>query len=214
VSEQVMVVSREALKGLPEGFVLGMEPTRRLLEAIDKNFKWRERAEAEHDDSDKQVIPYLLVRCGEKWLLTRRTKKQTEARLHDKFSLGVGGHVNPEDAAGGEPEDVAYDADDYIGGCAERELDEELNIETERHRCDITLIGYVNDDSTEVSRHHIGLVFEVTVPEEDAVSVRETENMTGAFATREQIEATIPLMENWSALVAEQYVATAPPAKV
>lgn len=214
--EQVMVVGRDALEQLQTGLVLDDAATTLLLETIDQNFSWRDREEVEHDDSVKQVIPYLLVRCGEKWFLTRRTKRQTEARLHDKISLGVGGHVNPEDGEmvevdGKEAPWLTWPSDEYIGGCAERELREELKIDAEDDQINLRMIGYVNDDSTDVSRHHVGLILEVIVPEEGVVSIRETENMTGAFASREQIEAAIPLMENWSALVAEGYVAAALP---
>jgi predicted NUDIX family phosphoesterase len=206
--EQVMVVKRDVLSKFPPGLVLNPVTLSLLLEMVDATFEWKDRDEVEHDDTYKQVIPYLLVRCGEKWFLTHRTRKQVEARLHDKISLGVGGHVNPED---GEPEgNERLFADDYIGGCAERELNEELEIEADLHAIDLKMIGYVNDDSTDVSRHHVGLIFEVTVPDEDAVAIREKENMTGAFASREQIEAAIPMMENWSALIAEEYVSAAP----
>src|SRR4030095_16162199 len=56
-----------------------------------------ERAVAERTPSWKQIIPYTLVQCGERVLLTRRTKGGGEARLHDKHSIGIGGHINPVD---------------------------------------------------------------------------------------------------------------------
>ena len=49
------------------------------------------RSRAEYDASVKQIIPYVVIRRGEEYFLLRRLKKQTEARLHDKLSLGVGG---------------------------------------------------------------------------------------------------------------------------
>jgi predicted NUDIX family phosphoesterase len=208
VPEQVMVIPAAALKELSNGMVLDPEAHAPILETIDAVFSWKERDAVENDDTYKQVIPYLLVRCGEKWFLTRRTKKQVEARLHDKISLGVGGHVNPEDGEMIEVDGkmtpwLTWPADEYISGCASREMAEELNIDG---AIGMTMLGYVNDDSTDVSRHHVGIIFEVTVAEERQVTIRETENMTGAFATREQIKEAIPMMENWSVLIAKGYV--------
>ena len=61
------------------------------------------RGDAEEDPTHKQVIPYLVLRDGERWFLMRRTKAGGDARLHDRWSIGVGGHLNPGDGdvAGG-----------------------------------------------------------------------------------------------------------------
>ena len=57
-----------------------------------------EREYAERTPTLKQIIPYTLVTRGEEILLLQRTKGGGEARLHNKLSIGVGGHVNPVDA--------------------------------------------------------------------------------------------------------------------
>ena len=49
----------------------------------------------ENDPSHKQLIPYAVICCGDELYLFHRTKKQTESRLHNLYSLGVGGHMNP-----------------------------------------------------------------------------------------------------------------------
>ena len=59
------------------------------------------RGDAEKDPRWLQVIPYIVMRQGHKVLVYRRTTKGGESRLHHKWSLGVGGHVNQED--GEEP---------------------------------------------------------------------------------------------------------------
>ena len=61
------------------------------------------RGDAEQDPGTKQVIPYLVLRDGERWFLMRRTRGGGDARLHDRWSIGVGGHLNPGDGdvAGG-----------------------------------------------------------------------------------------------------------------
>ena len=70
----------------------GLEAIRRFI--VDQHF-FLPRAQAEYDATVKQIIPYVLLRRGDAYFLLRRLKKQTETRLHDKLSLGVGGHINP-----------------------------------------------------------------------------------------------------------------------
>ncbi len=57
-----------------------------------------ERERAERTPEWKQVIPYSVVLCDGKVFLLRRTKGGGEARLFDKLSIGVGGHINPIDS--------------------------------------------------------------------------------------------------------------------
>ena len=61
------------------------------------NGEFRPRAEMENDRTWKQVIPYLVLRDGPRYFLMRRTQAGTDARLHDRWSIGVGGHLNPGD---------------------------------------------------------------------------------------------------------------------
>jgi hypothetical protein len=55
-----------------------------------------ERARAETSPQWKQVIPYSLVECDGRILVVRRLRKGGESRLHEKHSIGIGGHINPE----------------------------------------------------------------------------------------------------------------------
>ena len=66
----------------------------------------------ERDPAFKQVIPYLVLRDGERYFLMQRTTAGGDARLHGRYSIGVGGHLNPGDGG-------------LLGGLR-REWDEEL----------------------------------------------------------------------------------------
>ena len=85
----------------------------------------------EHDRTYKQVIPYLVLRDGERWFLMRRTRAGGDARLHDLWSIGVGGHLNPGDG-------------DVAGGLR-REWAEEVVAGFEP---EFAPIGLLNDDTT------------------------------------------------------------------
>ena len=68
------------------------------LKRIIQNGLFLRRSELEEDPSFKQIIPYAIISNKKSFYLFKRTSKQTEKRLHNKFSLGVGGHMNPDDS--------------------------------------------------------------------------------------------------------------------
>ena len=186
--EEVYVVPRNQLFAgatVPQGF--GDEDLRGLLARIGAHGHFVPRSPAERDPSLKQIIPYLIVSHGEDVLGLRRLARQTEARLHDKFSIGVGGHINPPDVAG----------PDVLAEGLRRELNEELDV---RADYDVALAGYINDDANEVGAVHFGLVYRVVLGNRD-VAVRETELMEGRFYTLDELAALRGRIETWSQLV-------------
>src|SRR4051794_41901099 len=72
----------------------------------------------EQDPTWKQVIPYPVLRDGDRWFLMRRTRSGGDARLHDRYSIGVGGHVNPEDGGLGGDLEIALRRERLGGGPA------------------------------------------------------------------------------------------------
>lgn len=156
-----------------------------------------DRGPAEEDPSLKQLIPYLVVKQGEQVLCYRRGNKGEETRLHDKWSIGVGGHINPVDVAS------------EVGGHAftealRRELLEELKL-SDGFMDSIRFIGVVNDDADlKVGAYHLGLVYVVEVV--DGV-IFEFENcLKDARWTLLEYyrdEQPFGLLEGWSQLVAK-----------
>ena len=155
----------------------------RYLEIIAAEGELRPRAEAEDDPAWKQVIPYLLLRDGGRIFLMKRTRAGGDARLHERWSIGVGGHVGPADAT--------------IEAGLLRELEEELAADWQPQP---RLLGLLNDDSTPVGRVHLGVVFEADAAGR-AVSVRETHKLSGAFAEPEEVRRGYGNLETWSQLL-------------
>ncbi len=141
------------------------------------------RAEAELDRRLKQVIPYLVLRDGARYFLMQRTRAGGDARLHDRLSIGVGGHLNPGDG-------------DLAGGLA-REWAEELIADFVP---DFRLVGLLNDDSTDVGSVHLGAVY-VADAAGRSVAIRETDKLAGSFATAAEVAASVERLESWSAIV-------------
>jgi predicted NUDIX family phosphoesterase len=181
--ERVLVVPRAALVagegwlGIRRGSLDGA-----LAVVAGEGFFMR-RGDAEEDPGHKQVIPYLVLRDGERWFLMRRTRAGGDARLHDRWSIGVGGHLNPGDG-------------DVAGGLA-REWAEELVADFEPA---YTPVGLLNDDTTPVGAVHVGFVY-VADAGGRPVAIRETDKLEGSFVTTEAVAAVRDGLKTWSRLV-------------
>ena len=182
-SEEVLVVPRRVLMGDPGWLGVTTDGLERFEDLVREHGQFRDRARMETDRTWKQVIPYLVLRDGDRYFLMRRTQAGTDARLHDRWTIGVGGHLNPGDG-------------DLAGGLL-REWHEEVEADFEPA---FTLAGLLNDDTGEVGSVHVGAVY-VAEAAGRPVAIRETEKLSGAFATRDDVRAVVDRMESWSALV-------------
>lgn len=201
--EFVFVVPRTALfpECAPHGLaVFGDEwSAERFDEVVRTKGFFVEREYAETEPSLKQIIPYTVVMRGEEVLLLARTKGGGEARLHNKLSIGVGGHVNPVDAI--DPEDANARLADPLPAATRREvMEEELEV-TGATR--LTPVGLINDDTNAVGAVHVGLVQILELLDGDA-RVREVDQLEGSFVSlaelRERAERGDRL-ETWSSLL-------------
>src|SRR5919198_2708214 len=95
--ELVFVVPRSAVMTREGWYGIRAVPLDAFLETIGAAGDYRPRGAMEVDPSYKQVIPYLVLRDGRRYFLMKRTRAGGDARLHDLFSIGVGGHLNPGD---------------------------------------------------------------------------------------------------------------------
>jgi predicted NUDIX family phosphoesterase len=156
---------------------------------------FKARPAMEGDPSFKQLIPYVVVEYqkpdgGTQLFRYVRGSGQGEARLHEKWSIGVGGHVNPCDGVD------SHDA--YARGVV-RELNEELVLPEDYV---MSPVGLVNDDSNEVGSVHLGIVHRLVV-KTDQVSAREEELVAAGFVDVEEIRVNIDKLETWSRLCLE-----------
>ena len=156
-----------------------------------------ERARAEINPDWKQVIPYSIVECDGRVLLLRRLSKGGEARLHDKHSIGVGGHINPEDLDTNS-NDSRSRANPLDAG-TRREVEEELTV---RGKYDVQRIGILNDDSNPVGAVHVGVVQVITI--QGSVEIREKEQLEARLVTTDELKAMLAQganFESWSSLL-------------
>jgi len=193
--EFVFVVPRSELfpKSAPHGLALFGSPSEEAAfrSAVRRDGFFVERDYAERTPTLKQVIPYTVVasRRGEVFTL-QRSARGTEQRLYGKSSIGVGGHVNPVDAEGGG---------DLLEAATHRELGEELCL---GEVVSVRPLGLLNDDTDAVGAVHVGFVQLATV--RGPVTVRETDQLEGGFATLDALRARARGEENfetWSSLL-------------
>ena len=72
-------------------------------------------------------------------------------------------------------------------------------------RFDATLLGLLNDDSSPVSRVHLGVVFLVD-GDTDNIAIRETEKLAGEMLTLNEMRIYYLGMESWSQMVYDRLV--------
>lgn len=189
VDEDVLCVPRTTI--FPDGAWHGLvtRGLERVLRTVHAASEYRPRQTVEDDPSLQQIIPYCVVRHphDNTYLITRRLRRSSERRLHHLFSLGIGGHVNPGDGACGDP---------VVGGLS-REWAEEIRCPSP---ATARLVAALNDDSSPVSKVHLGLVFLVE-PTLGFVDVRETHKLEGEVMPLESMRDRYLSMESWSQLV-------------
>jgi len=158
---------------------------------------FRKRNELEEDPSFKQIIPYAIISNKESFCLFKRTSGQTEKRLHNKFSLGIGGHMNPGNSMESNEQ--------YLINELKRELFEEVKLLNGCLIEDIEFIGFINDDSISVGSVHIGLLYNIHVSNKDVV-INETDKMTAEWIDKSDLAEFYERMETWTKITFDYYI--------
>ena len=195
-AEQVLCVRREDV--LPDGGWDGLVTDRldEVRRVIGERSFFMPRRDVEEDPGYQQIIPYMVFRHSDRYLLTKRLKASSEKRLRHLYSLGVGGHINPPDVANGDPvldgmrreweEEVVY-----AGAFAARPL------------------GLIHEESAPVGRVHLGVVFLIEGDTPD-IAIRETDKLAGQMLTLDEMRIHYLEMESWSQLVYDRLTFDAP----
>lgn len=156
-------------------------------------FCFKDRAQAEEDPEHKQIIPYILLQTRDRQMTAAYLRKGSEARLHDLWSVGIGGHINPEDKT-----ESGTDFKKILMAGMSRELDEEL---VERPASDpVTFLGVISEDITPVGSVHLGAVFRLETTSPDRYRQGSELNRFRWLKTADLTSLTLEL---WSELALE-----------
>lgn len=151
-----------------------------------------ERNIAENEPNVIQLISVFLVRYKDKILTHKRTKRLPEKRLHGFYSAFFGGHLNPDDLPPlfniFLPENSQY---------LLREFSEEVII-PQGSLSKIEYKGLLYDDSRQVSKQHLGIVYDVFLNQSDYDIGERGFLMDSKFENVAMMFSRINDFENWS----------------
>lgn len=199
-NEHVMVVKDKDIPATlqTQGFIYAPE---RVIDFIEQNSEFILRYNAEYNPDYRQPIPYVLINVKDKYFATQRLAGSGEARLVEQISLGVGGHINPEDVI------VKGVGDNTVENAVWREINEEIILP----KCgiDIEFIGIINDMNNSVSRDHLGLLFIAKLFLEDGqeVKVKEVDKLKGIYCSSGELKESKDRLESWSQIVYDEVLA-------
>ncbi|CAI8770872.1 hypothetical protein [Methylocaldum szegediense] len=187
MSPRILVVPRAAWLPLP-----GTGAWRLSDWPYPSEWTWRPRSDAETDERFLQIIPYALLRnrSGDIWCYARNGG---DARLQDRFSAGVGGHIDETDAA------------ESIGTMAERALLRELREELQlQSKIDVPEpAAWIYEELSAVGRVHIGLLYVLCWREDGPPQPVEGQGLKGiGFVPAERIMDDLRF-ELWSRFAAD-----------
>lgn len=184
----------------------------------DINFAFLRRNYAEHDDNFRQVIPYCIIKNGNKWGSYVRGVEGGEERLYETHSLGFGGHVAIEDCMISYKDlprgtsvintnfNIAHSLISGVEASVFRELYEELGIVVP-----VTIVKYSGKiiytrnlfDRDCVSNFHLGLIYIMDITNTNIIKKIHTEDCIKnlSFYTIDELKDNISKYESWSQLI-------------
>ncbi|MGF7533101.1 hypothetical protein AAGG74_05090 [Bacillus mexicanus] len=167
-----------------------------IMAQIEAGYRVMRRGDAEEDPHFKQPIPYVIIKREDEVFLYERLAGGGEARLHNKLSLGFGGHMNSIKGTASFAEVLKLNTD--------RELDEELQINEEDKQAIVTL-GLINDDGNSVGKVHIGILSALQLKSGSQVEVKEKEQIAGKWMKVSELKRDdiYNRLETWSQFVVD-----------
>lgn len=199
----------------------------KLLKVIKTNGEYREK-HGEHGvddiyypDIQQPIIYSYVLRADGKFLLYQRggqSKGSTyvEGRLAGKFSVGIGGHMEPTDLSLPRSfyREMEEEAEILLG---EKPInlknpDGKLNIPLMKKYISISPVGLIKDERTPQDRDHFGIICRIT-PKTDDVEVRikvgeGQENIGWQYVSPAEYttmqESGIIIPENWTKVVFQE----------
>lgn len=146
---------------------------------------FKRRGDMEEDPNWKQVIPYMVFKYKDQFFLMQRGSGGGETRLYNRYSLGIGGHINEADITGKD-----------ILEWGKREFEEEVDYQGS---FEMQPVGLLNDDTDLVGQVHLGYVILI---EGDSANIQiKDEHQSGSLITLGEIKDKYEQMETWSKFV-------------
>lgn len=195
--QQILCIHRKLLEplfGAPLFSGIRLAPPH-LQDVLRLPFEFVNREQAEVNDSLKQLIPYVILCHEDRFFVYKREKPVKEGRLAGLQSIGIGGHIDKEDANG------AVNTHEIYERALRRELREEIR-GAEAFSCH-RFLGWINDESNAVGRVHLGAVHVLEVADAHSLGINHGEHLTHVgWMTAREVMDHMQAFETWSVLAA------------
>ena len=179
--EQVLAIVSTQVADIADLFVSAPASAAKLTNRLQQNSRYVLRALAEQNATMQQIIPYVVI-VNMKTPTTPYFVYERiggEERLRNSWSLGVGGHINPEDGI-----------NNAINSCIQRELSEEIFYEPVVAPL---FLGTIRNQKSALN-DHLGLVYCQHV---SSASVKEEESMRGFWCSFQDLFDNYDRFEDW-----------------
>ena len=201
MKEQIFVFDANYMDGFAQlpGISTLAEDMQHLKYECARHGYFVDRTKAEVDEGKKQLIPYVLILRGNQIFAYQRSKKSKEGRLHSKWSIGIGGHINPLDTY------PKLGINTLLSTAIQRELTEELDW-GDQEICTInnlTEYGVLYDDTESVGRVHIGYIVVINVPKGSKYPVPKEDTIAASQWLSLRKTSALPNLERWSKMILE-----------
>lgn len=169
---------------------------RRCLHSILTESSFPRRDIAEVNASLKQLIPCAILRYKDLLFTYRRTGHAKENRLHNLYSIGIGGQINSKDSSKTLNSDLFHES---LETAVLRKIGEEVSTKSGSESC----LGLINYDSTPVGKVHFGLV-DLCWLDTSEVRIREKSYITeGKLVSSSSGHSHPEEYESWSRILIE-----------
>lgn len=160
--------------------------------------RFMRRGDVEDDPTMQQVIPYVVVSIGGVYLVYNRGKKGRENRLADEWSIGIGGHINPEDKS-----ERVVNPFDVVMHAMKREVTEEIGVSKAiLDSSHFQFLGLLKSNASPVNQVHFGVVFILRLPEVELKTTGEVDRYH--WVTKEKLAEYS--LEEWSEIVRKELI--------
>lgn len=185
----------EPILVIPSEIYIKNQYSKNIKDIVCEHGMFYPRDRAEVDTTFLQIIPYIYITDSKHTLIYKRLKGGNETRLHDKYSLGFGGHVSQYDHVPGIP------LWSIVESAAYRELDEELEI-PDPEGIRITFSDHIiYDPSNDVGKVHLGVIGKCETSCINQIISQEQEKIEISVVSNQKLPSYLDKMENWSKIL-------------
>lgn len=184
-AERVLCVDTVKFKNLTE--------TENFEKVVSMYGTYYYRFSVEDDQTKKQIIPYVVLKSGDKYMFAKRLKG--DPRLTGGYTMGMGGHVDYIDLVMAGVAGLNYRA--TIHNCIMRELSEETTFDADTNFT-LNFVDNFIDESNDVSAVHACILVVIELEDTD-VKIKETDKLEAQWLAIEDVtDKMYDSLEGWS----------------